>query len=173
MLKKILLIITSTLVLGIFSPVQASEKGYRYWGYFQTLPGSSTWTEAITGPTTNVPDGSVEGWVHTFASSSINAYPPRTAPDFNNLCKKTSRVSGKKRVGIIIDFGSFALRPRGESIPRRVMTCVQIDSNATGAEILAAAAKIRFAASGFVCGINGFPAKECSAEIPTPRSLLK
>ena len=161
------------MILGSFSPAQATEKGYRYWGYFQALPGSSTWTEAITGPTTNVADGSVEGWVHTFASNSVSAYSPRTAPNFNTLCKKTVRVAGKKRVGVIVDFGSIALKPRGESLPRRVMTCVQIDSNATGAEILAAAAKIRFASSGFICGINGFPAKECSAEMPTPRSLLK
>lgn len=158
-------------ILVLASPAQSTEKGYRYWGYFQAEPGSSSWTEAMTGPTTNVPDGSVEGWVHTFASSSVNAYPPRTAPDFHALCKKTPRSSGKKRVGVIVDFGSLALKPRGESLPRRVMSCVQIQMNATGAEILAEATKIRASASGFICGINGYPAKECSAEIPTPRNL--
>lgn len=173
MLRRIAVIVLPVMIFGISSPAPATEKGYRYWGYFQAIPGSSSWTEAITGPTTNVPDGSVEGWVHTFASNSVSAYPPRTAPSFNALCKKTTRVTGKKRIGVIVDFGSFALKPRGESLPRRVMTCVQIDSNATGAEILAAATKIRFASSGFICGINGYPAKECSAEIATPRSLMK
>ena len=173
MFRRIAIIVVSVMIFGISSPASATEKGYRYWGYFQALPGSTSWTEAMVGPTTNVPDGSVEGWVHTFASNSISAYPPRTAPSFSSLCKRVTQVSGKKRIGVIVDFGSVALRPRGESLPRRIMTCVQIASNATGAEILAAATKIRFASSGFICGINGYPAKECSAEVSTPRSLSK
>jgi hypothetical protein len=66
-----------------------------------------------------------------------------------------------------------AIRPRGESIPKRIKACAQVDLNATGAEVLAEVTKIRAASSGFICGINGYPAKECSAEIKTPRSLLK
>ncbi len=151
----------------------ASTKGYRYWGYFQSAPGSGTWTMAMTGPTTNVQDGSVEGWVHTFSNETIDAYLPRTAPTFEKLCRSMKPIAGKKRVGLIVDFGIAAIRPRGENIPKRVSTCVQIDTNATGAEVLAAATKIRAAASGFICGINGYPAKECSAEIATPRTLAK
>ena len=171
MQRTLATIIAIFFISALAAPSHATEKGYRYWGYFQAEPGSTSWTEAMTGPTTNVPDGSVEGWVHTFASGTVNAYPPRTAPDFNALCKKTPRISGKKRVGVVVDFGSLALKPRGESLPRRVTTCVQIQMNATGADILAAATKIRAASSGFICGINGYPAKECSAEIPTPRNL--
>ncbi|NDI10200.1 MAG: hypothetical protein EBY74_04295 [Actinobacteria bacterium] len=145
MFKKILtLVLTFVTLLAFATPSYSEETGYRYWGYFQAAPSQSTWTMAMTGPTTNVADGSVEGWIHTFSSDSINAMAPRLAPNFFTLCSKV-----------------------------RPVACVQIESKATGAEILAAATKIRAGSSGFICGINGFPAKECSAEIKTPRILMK
>lgn len=165
--------ITIALALVTMSSVTLAQAstGYRYWGYFQAEPGATSWTMAMTGPTTNVKDGSVEGWMHTFSNDSINAAPPRVAPNFTALCKKVRAVANKKRIGVVVDFGPAAIRPRGESIPKRVTTCVQVDLNATGAEVLAAATRIRASASGFICGINGYPARECSAEIKTPRTL--
>ena len=171
----------ATLISGsalITSPASAEETGYRYWGYFQAAPAKSAgatqqWTMAMTGPTTNVPDGSVEGWIHTFSSDSVEAMAPRFVPNFASLCSRVKAVNGKKRVGLVVDFGTVAIKPLGEKMPRRVTTCVQIDPKATGAEILAAATKIRASSAGFICGINGFPAKECSAEIKTPRLLTK
>ena len=168
--------VTSILVVALFSLPMLSASastGYRYWGYFQAAPSVNQWTMAMTGPTTNVKDGSVEGWIHTFSNDEVNASAPRLAPDFAKLCKKVKPAANKKRVGIVIDFGPAAIRPQGESIPKRISTCVQVDLNATGAEVLAQVTKIRAASSGFICGINGYPAKECSAEIKTPRSFSK
>lgn len=174
MFKKILIAVLSFVTpISLAEPSFSNETGYRYWGYFQAAPSQSTWNMAMTGPTTNVVDGSVEGWIHTFSSDSIDAMAPRLTPNFFTLCSKTRPVAGKKRVGLIVDFGTVAIKPPGASLPRRITTCVQIDSKATGAEILAAATKIRAGSSGFICGINGFPAKECSAEIKTPRILMK
>lgn len=172
-MKKLVTIAFIVLFASQVVPAQGASKGYRYWGYFQASPNSNTWAMSMTGPTTNVKDGSVEGWVHTFSNDSVDAYQPRVTPDFEKLCKKVKPVANKKRIGIIVDFGTAAIRPRGESIPKRITTCVQVDLAATGAEALAAAAKIRAASSGFICGINGYPARECSAEISTPRSLAK
>jgi len=174
MFKKCLIATLAFITLVTFAtPSHSDETGYRYWGYFQAAPSQSLWTMAMTGPTTNVPDGSVEGWIHTFSSDSIDAMAPRLAPNFSTLCRTVRPVAGKKRVGLVVDFGTVAIKPLGESLPRRITTCVQIESKATGAEILASATKIRAGASGFICGINGFPAKECSAEIKTPRILMK
>lgn len=173
-MKRTLIAISSiALLISYPSPVSQASTGYRYWGYFQSAPGATEWTMAMTGPTTNVKDGSVEGWMHTFSNDDVNASAPRHAPNFSSLCKSVKPVANKKRIGVIVDFGIAAIRPRGESIPKRVTTCVQVDLNATGAEALAAAAKIRASSSGFICGINGYPAKECSAEIKTPRTLAK
>jgi len=173
-MKRTLIAISSiALLISYPSPVSQASTGYRYWGYFQAAPGATEWTMAMTGPTTNVKDGSVEGWMHTFSNDDVNASAPRLAPNFSSLCKSIKPAANKKRVGVVVDFGIAAIRPRGESIPKRVTACVQVDLNATGAEVLAAAAKIRASSSGFICGINGYPVKECSAEIKTPRTLAK
>ena len=49
----------------------AADTGWRYWGYFQAAPGATKWTAAMTGPTVNVEDGSVEGWAFTFSNDAI------------------------------------------------------------------------------------------------------
>lgn len=155
------------------SPAGAQEKGYRYWGYFQSPTGVKPWVSAMTGPTTIVSDGSVEGWVFTFSSDSIiDAQAPKTLPNFNRLCGSTKAVSNKKRVGIVIDFGRASLRPKGETPPANIATCALVNVDAIGFDVAQAAAKIRTSASGFVCAFNGYPAKECGAEVPTPSTLI-
>ncbi len=151
---------------------QAVEKGYRYWGYFQSAPGQSTWTAAQTGPTTVVADGSVEGWAFTFSSDSIpDAAAPRVSPNFTKICGTTTAAAGKKRVGVVVDFGSAFLRPRGETTPRSITKCVSIEKSAIGSDIVAAVTKIRASSSGFICGLDGYPAKECGVLTPTPAPL--
>lgn len=129
---------------------------------------------AMTGPSTVVPNGSVEGWVFTFSSDSIpDAAPPQFAPDFSRLCGRTKYAAAtQKRVGVIVDFGRAVLRPKGEAIPHFVTKCVVIEKSAIGSDILIKATKIRMAASGFVCGLNNYPAKECGDEITTPPSMI-
>ena len=150
----------------------AAEKGYRYWGYFKAAPKATVWTSSMTGPTVDVTDGSVEGWTFTFSSDSIpDAKSPKIAPNFESLCAKTKPVAGKKRIGVVIDFGSAALRPKGDRLQPAIQKCIVTDQGSQGIDVLGAAVKIRAASSGFVCGINGYPAKECGVEIPTPRYL--
>lgn len=169
------LLILSGLLLSVFVPTaEGAEKGYRYWGYFQAAPGVSTWNMAMTGPSTVVPDGSVEGWVFTFSSDSIpDAAKPMIAPNFSRLCGKTKFSPAKqKRIGVFVDFGKTVLRPKGETIPHFLSKCVVIEKSALGSDILAKVANIRMAASGFVCGLNNYPAKECGAEVTTPPSMI-
>lgn len=173
--KAILTIAIACLLGGVLpSSATAGEKGYRYWGYFQAVPGATSWTMAMTGPTVNVPDGSVEGWAFTFSSNSVpDAAPPRITPNFAKICGRTKLTdTNQKRVGVIVDFGRAVLRPKGETTPHLVSKCVVIDKNAIGSEILSKVVKLRMHSSGFVCGINNYPAKECGAEVPTPSSLI-
>jgi len=169
-----LVIALITLPALISTPAHAADKGYRYWGYFQSPNGLAPWVSAMTGPTTIVPDGSVEGWVFTFSSDAIvDAQAPRLTPNFGQLCA-TTKFAGenKKRIGVVVDFGRAVLRPRGETSPKNIAKCVIVDKSATGFDILQAAVKIRASSSGFVCALSGYPAKECGAEITTPPSLL-
>jgi hypothetical protein len=152
----------------------AAETGWRYWGYFQAAPGATKWTPAMTGPTVNVADGAVEGWAFTFSSDAVpDAKAPKVAPSFSSICGKTKAVAGKKRVAVMVDFGSAVLRPKGESTPRLIQKCVVADKSALGIDVLGAAVKVRAEGSGFICGINGYPAKECGVEMKTPKDYLK
>ena len=163
-------ILISTLTLASAS---AADTGYRYWGYFQAAPGAKTWTMAMTGPTVVVPNGSVEGWAFTFSSDSVpDAATPRLAPNFARICGATrAPAASKKRIGVVVDFGSAVLRPKGETMPRSLTKCVVADKNAIGLDVLQSVVKIRAASSGLICGFNNYPAKECGAEVPTPNYL--
>ena len=153
---------------------QAADTGWRYWGYFQAAPSATVWTAAMTGPTVNVADGSVEGWAFTFSNEAVpDAKAPKVAPSFSKICGRTQAVAGKKRVGVMVDFGSAVLRPKGEAPGRLIQRCVVADKDALGIEILGQAVKVRAQGSGFICGLNGYPAKECGVEMKTPKGYLK
>jgi hypothetical protein len=175
-LKNIILFSTITLfgLTMVMPSAHAAEKGYRYWGYFQAKPNSAKWIEAQTGPSVSMLDGSVEGWAFTFSGGTITkAATPKIKPSFDALCGATKAVAQKKRVGVVIDFGNALLAPKGESAPGIITSCVVVDKKAIGLDVLAKVVKIRASASGFVCGFNNYPKKECGVEIATPAGLLK
>lgn len=173
--KSALVVALAAIVSSMVVPsANAVEKGYRYWGYFQAAPGAKAWTMAMTGPTVPIADGSVEGWAFTFSSDSIpDAATPHMAPNFARICGLVKNVpTGKKRIGLVVDFGSAFLRPKGEKMPRNFTKCVVVDKNAVGVDVLSQVVKVRSDASGLICAFNNYPAKECGAEVPTPSILL-
>ena len=152
----------------------AADTGWRYWGYYQAAPGATSWTAAMTGPTVNVAEGSVEGWAFTFSSDALpDAKAPKVAPSFATICGKTKAVAGKKRIGVMIDFGSSVLRPKGESTPRLIQKCVVADKSALGIDVLGQVVKVRAEVSVFIFCLNGYPAKECGVEMKTPKGYIK
>ena len=170
--RHLIAVAVAALLLSLTSPAQAAETGYRYWGYFQAAPKETLWTAAMTGPTVNVADGSVEGWAFTFSGSSTpDASSPSVLPDFQTLCGKTRAASGKKRIGIVVDFGPSYLAPTGEKTLKTVKRCIVIDKKAQGIDVLGRVVRVRANKSGLICGLAGYPRKECGAEIPTPAEL--
>jgi hypothetical protein len=173
MKKKFAVLASLALLAATITPAQAAGTGYRYWGYFQAAPKATTWTAAMTGPTVDIADGSVEGWAFTFSSEAIpDATSPSVLPDFQSICGKTRPVSGKKRIGIVIDFGAAYLAPSGEKPLRTVKRCITIDKKAQGIDVLGKVVRVRGDKSGLICGLAGYPRKECGVEIPTPTALL-
>ena len=169
MLKKFitlpLFIVVSTLSL----PTAAqADQGYRYWGYFQAAPGATTWTAAMTGPSTKLQDGAVEGWSFTASSNDIPATTPMMDPSFAELCANTSQVAGKIRVGLVVDFGPGEIAPAGETPKEFFSDCIVVPEGAIGHDVLKAALPIRADKSGLICGIGGYPATECGAPIELP-----
>lgn len=169
----ILVVALALLQLVPISSANAAEKGWRYWGYYQAAPGATTWTAAMTGPTVDIEDGAVEGWSFVFSSDDIPSTPPTAKPNFASICGKTKADKDTKRIGLVIDFGSKTYAPKGEKIKKPITTCVRTAKTSQGIDVLGMVMKVRAAKSGLICGLNGYPAKECGTEISTPVSLKK
>ena len=155
------------------APSNAATKGYRYWGYFQAAPGATNWTAAMTGPTVDIKDGAVEGWSFVFSNDDIPSVAPSVKPNFTAICGNTKAVSGKKRIGLVVDFGNNAYAPAGEMVQKTITRCVTTAMSSQGIDVLGQVVKVRAAKSGLICGFNGYPKKECGVEIKTPAALLK
>ena len=169
----IAVIFTALLSQSFIAPADAASQGWRYWGYFQAAPKTQSWVAAATGPTVDIADGAVEGWIFTFSGDDVPSTPPSVKPDFNQICGKTKVQNGKKRIGLVIEFGKRTYAPKGETVQKRIVRCVVTDTKSQGLEVLAESVKVRQDTSGLICGLNGFPAKECGVEITTPKSLLR
>jgi hypothetical protein len=155
------------------APSNAATKGYRYWGYFQAAPGATTWTAAMTGPTVDIKDGAVEGWSFVFSNDDIPSVAPSVKPDFAAICGSTKATSGKKRIGLVVDFGSKTYAPAGEKVQKTITRCVTTAMSSQGIDVLGQVLKVRADKSGLICGFNGYPKKECGVEIKTPAALVK
>jgi hypothetical protein len=155
--RLVLSLLAGLLLAGTVATTAQAEDGYRFWGYYQWSGGQ--WAFAQKGADSVVPaDGAVEGW--RFAVGGAKPRVPRAAGDFEAICASTPAESGKKRVALVIDPGTPADAPSGETPKQATGTCVVADVKATGAKILAAVAPIRIE-KGLTCGIDGYPAKGC------------
>lgn len=151
----------------------AADKGWRYWGYFQAAPGSTTWTAALTGPTVDIQDGAVEGWSFVFSSDDLPSLAPKAKPKFSTICGDMKKKKNSKRIAVVIDFGAKSFAPKGEKVKKSIKKCIRTSLASQGIDVLGEVVKVRAEASGLICGLNGYPAKECGAEISTPKALRK
>ena len=165
----LLMLLTSTLVIPSSN---AAAKGWRYWGYFQAAPGKSVWTAAMTGPTVDIADGAVEGWSFVFSSDDVPSVAPKVKPSFKVICAGVKPDPDTKRIAVVVEFGSSIWAPKGEKVAKTITRCVRTAIESQGIDVLGQVVKIRAAASGLICGLNGFPAKECGVEIATPAKLV-
>jgi hypothetical protein len=162
-----------SLALLIFSssfslPSSSAATGYRYWGYFQAQGGATAWTAAMTGPSVEVKDGDVEGWTFVFSNNDIPAVSPMMDPDFATLCDGVAETAGKVRVGLVVDFGDGKIAPAGETPMEFFSDCVVVPQGSVGLDVLTSVLDVRAGESGLICGIAGYPAEECGAEIEAP-----
>jgi len=167
--RSLILVLLTLFITSLFSiSASHSAPGYRYWGYFQAASGASTWTAAMTGPSVEVNDGDVEGWTFVFSNNDIPAVSPMMEPDFATLCEGTPEASGKVRVGLVVDFGAGNIAPEGETPREFFSDCVVVPAGSVGLDVLEAALDVRASESGLICGIAGYPAQECGAEVEAP-----
>lgn len=159
------LAVTAALALGVAATAHAAA--YRYWTYWQG--GTGSWAFATAGPASLVPaDGSVEGWrfaVTTTAGSAIDA--PSVAPSFDAICGATPAENGRKRVALVVDPGSPAIAPEGQTPPATITTCVVAEPDATGYQVLRSTTSVR-TDGGLICAVDDYPSGECAPVVDDP-----
>lgn len=149
---------------------QAQAAGYRYWSFWER--NGDRWTYANQGPSITRPsDGDVQGFRFAISEDSGDATRPRGTATFTTICAKTPARDGKKRVGLVIDFGTTADAPSGETPPTRRTACAVVAEDATSAEALAAVAKpLRYDTNALLCAIAGYPRTGCGEQVSTGRT---
>ncbi|MFF7126447.1 SCO2322 family protein [Streptomyces sp. NPDC008240] len=157
-----LLLAALVLVAGA---AQAHATGYRYWSFWERDGGR--WTYATQGPSTARPDdGAVQGFRFAVSEDSADASRPRGTADFAAICAGTPAKPGTKRVALVIDSGTPADAPSGETPPTRRTACARVSPDATTAEALAAVAKpLRYDTNALLCAIAGYPRKGCGEQV--------
>ncbi|MET7688316.1 SCO2322 family protein [Streptomyces sp. NPDC005483] len=161
--RAVLLSFLVGLLLATVSPARAA--GYRYWSFWDRT--GTTWTYATQGPSTAVPsDGDVQGFRFAVSEDSADADKPRGTASFTAICGDTAVRDGRKRVALVIDFGTAADAPPGEQPPASRTECAVVPRDATAAEALAAAAKpLRYSTNALLCAIAGYPAAGCGEQV--------
>ncbi|MFG2548471.1 SCO2322 family protein [Streptomyces sp. NPDC048581] len=165
MIRRTLALLCAALVVLTGAAQAAQATGYRYWSFWDR--DGDTWTYATQGPSTARPsDGDVQGFRFAVSEDSKDATRPRGAAVFQVICARTPAQDGKKRVALVIDFGTKADAPSGETPPPRRTACARVAADATTAEALASVAKpLRYDTNALLCAIAGYPESGCGEQV--------
>ncbi|MDC0768262.1 SCO2322 family protein [Streptomyces sp. HD] len=169
MIRRALATLLAALVLLTGAAQAAQATGYRYWSFWDR--DGDTWAYATQGPSTARPsDGDVQGFRFAVSEDSKDAAQPRGAAVFEVICARTAAQDGRKRVALVIDFGTAADAPSGETPPARRTVCARVGEDATAAEALAAVAEpLRYDTNALLCAIADYPEKGCGEQVSGAR----
>jgi hypothetical protein len=156
------------LALGVLLPAAApaGATAYRYWSFWELGQGGA-WVYATQGPSLARPaDGDVEGFRFAVSADSAHAAQPRGGHDFAAICHGTPAKSGTKRVALVLDFGTAADAPGGETPPKPRTACARVSPDATAADALAQTAPpLRYDSNALLCAIAGYPRTGCGDQV--------
>ncbi|MER6632515.1 SCO2322 family protein [Streptomyces sp. NPDC000987] len=160
-----LAVLLTTVLLALAATGQARATGYRYWSFWESEAGR--WTYATQGPATARPsDGDVQGFRFSLSADSSDAAKPRGTASFSVICARTPAREGEKRVALVIDFGTAADAPSGETPPAGRTACARVPAGAGTADVLASVAKpLRYDTNALLCAIAGYPHKGCGEQV--------
>ena len=161
-----LVLLLTALLLALTANSQAQAAGYRYWSFWDRT--GTHWTYATQGPSTARPDdGAVQGFRFAVSEDTADAKQPRApATDFATICANSPASEGKKRVALVIDFGTTSDAPSDETPPALRTACAVVAPDATTAEALATVAKpLRYDTNALLCAIAGYPEQGCGEQV--------
>ncbi|GAA2671439.1 SCO2322 family protein [Streptomyces aculeolatus] len=149
------------LVLGAGASGAQAAEGYRYWSFWDR--DGDSWVYATKGPGIERPgDGDVHGVRFGVSEESGGGPRPRGAADFDAICGDTEPGDGK-RVALVLDFGTAAHAPGGQTPPLVRTECASVPEDATLGDALAAVAEpLRYDSDGLLCAIDGYPRSGCA-----------
>lgn len=161
-------LLAAALLLAGAGPAHAAE--YRYWSFW-TRTGDG-WRFATQGPAQLRPeDGQVLGFRYGVGGSSGEAPRPRPEQEFTDVCADTPAADGRKRVALVLDFGTAADAPAGQAPPKPRTVCAVVAERASAADALLATARpLRFDSHGLLCAIDGYPRRGCADQVAAPGS---
>lgn len=165
MTRRCAALLLAALFLTSAGSGQAQAAGYRYWSFWDHDAGH--WTYATQGPATARPsDGAVQGFRFSVSEDSGDSAKPRGAVSFPAICARTPAREGRKRVALVLDFGTAADAPSGEAPPARRTACAQVSTDGTTADALASVAKpLRYDTNALLCAIGGYPRQGCGEQV--------
>lgn len=162
-LRALLAATVTVLAVTVVSAAPAAATSYRYWTYWHGM--GSSWAFSSYGPAARPADGAVEGWRFEVSAATSSTAPPRAAPSFATVCGATPAQPDRKRIALVVDFGTVDSRPPGQVPPRGIDTfCAVVPATANGYQVLTAYAAFT-AQAGLVCSIAGYPVGECGAPV--------
>ncbi|MBZ9641163.1 SCO2322 family protein [Streptomyces sp. PSKA30] len=167
MIRRTALLLATCLFALAGGAGQAQAVGYRYWSFWDRA--GDQWTYATQGPSTARPaDGDVQGFRFSVSEDSQDSARPRNTAGFATICAKTPAQEGRKRVALVIDFGTPTDAPSGETPPPTRTACAAVAPDATTAEALATVAKpLRYDTNALLCAIAGYPEQGCGEQVKT------
>ncbi|MBQ1093715.1 SCO2322 family protein [Streptomyces sp. B93] len=158
-------LLLAALLAALTAAGPAGAAGYRYWSFWERE--GDRWTYATQGPSTARPsDGDVQGFRFAVSEDSADATRPRGTADFATICAATPQRDGRKRIALVLDFGTRADAPSGETPPAARTACASVPPDASTAEALAVVAKpLRYDTNALLCAIAGYPERGCGEQV--------
>ncbi|RII16985.1 hypothetical protein DSC45_14575 [Streptomyces sp. YIM 130001] len=153
-------------LLAVLCAMPAQAAGYRYWSFWDR-GDDGAWAYASQGPSVAQPDdGAVQGFRFSVSEDSADAAKPRGTAGFGTICDGTPAQDGRKRIALVIDFGTAKDAPGGAKPPGRRTACARIAEDGTSADALAAVAKpLRYDNNALLCAIAGYPRTGCGEQV--------
>ncbi|WP_030678840.1 SCO2322 family protein [Streptomyces sp. NRRL B-1347] len=153
-------------LLALCAAAPAHGADYRYWSFWQRGDGDA-WVYATQGPSIARPDdGDVDGFRFAVSADAETAKKPRGSADFDTICADTKPAAGKKRIAVVIDFGTAADAPGGKTPPKPRTACARIDDGGSSADALAAVAEpLRYDTNALLCAISDYPKTGCGEQV--------
>ena len=162
---RVALVALLAAAFGLLTTAPAHAAAYRFWGFYELTNGA--WAFAQKGPEQTVPkDGAVDGWRFAVSDANGTSRFPRAVLTFEQVCGSTPAASGKKRVGLVVDYGRPADATDGDTPLAPAAKCAVVATDATSLDVLRTVGEVRVE-KGLLCGVNGYPASGCGGEVKT------